>query len=168
MTDFFTDWGVVVALACAGAAVVYGAATTSWLLRRSPGNDQMQEISAAVQEGAAAYLNRQYTIIGIVAVVLAINFAPVPGKGALGKVLSINFDRPHPLFHGDTSEEDAGWERARAAGRVFVVLPLPGGFKTLEHMDRYTGPEDEFELQFERRWEGFEDVFVGEYALRAR
>jgi K(+)-stimulated pyrophosphate-energized sodium pump len=75
VTDFFTDYGVVVALACAGAAVVYGAATTNWLLHRSPGNDRMQEISAAVQEGAAAYLNRQYTIIGIVAVVIAIALA---------------------------------------------------------------------------------------------
>jgi K(+)-stimulated pyrophosphate-energized sodium pump len=75
VTDFLTDYGVVLALACAGAAVVYGAATTSWLLRRSPGNERMQEISAAVQEGAAAYLNRQYTIIGIVAVVLAIVIA---------------------------------------------------------------------------------------------
>ncbi len=55
---------MVVALGCAGVAVVYGAATTRWLLAQSPGNEQMQAISAAVQEGAAAYLNRQYTIIG--------------------------------------------------------------------------------------------------------
>ena len=75
MTDFLHDWGVVVALACAGAAVVYGALTTRWLLRQSPGNERMQEISAAIQEGAAAYLNRQYTIIGIVAVVLAVVLA---------------------------------------------------------------------------------------------
>ena len=75
MTDFLHDWGVVVALACAGAAVVYGALTTRWLLRQSPGNEQMQAISAAIQEGAAAYLNRQYTIIGMVAVVLAIVLA---------------------------------------------------------------------------------------------
>ena len=72
MTDFLHDWGVVVALACAGAAVVYGALTTRWLLSQPPGNERMQEISAAVQEGAAAYLNRQYTIIGVVAVVLAV------------------------------------------------------------------------------------------------
>jgi K(+)-stimulated pyrophosphate-energized sodium pump len=72
VTDFLHDWGVVVALACAGAAVVYGGLTTRWLLRQSPGNEQMQGISAAIQEGAAAYLNRQYTIIGMVAVVLAI------------------------------------------------------------------------------------------------
>ncbi len=75
MTDFLHDYGVVVALACAGAAVVYGALTTRWLLRQSPGNERMQEISAAIQEGAAAYLNTQYTIIGIVAVVLAVVLA---------------------------------------------------------------------------------------------
>jgi K(+)-stimulated pyrophosphate-energized sodium pump len=66
------DWGVVVALGCAGAAVIYGGMTTRWLLTRSPGNQEMQAISQAVQEGAAAYLNRQYSIIGMVAVVLAI------------------------------------------------------------------------------------------------
>jgi K(+)-stimulated pyrophosphate-energized sodium pump len=75
LTDFLTDYGVIVALACAAAAVVYGLLTTRWLLAKSPGNDRMQEISAAVQEGAQAYLTRQYQIIGIVAVVLAIVLA---------------------------------------------------------------------------------------------
>ena len=75
MTDFLTDYGIIVALACAGAAVLYGLLTTRWLLAKSPGNERMQEISAAVQEGAAAYLTRQYQIIGIVAVVLAIVLA---------------------------------------------------------------------------------------------
>jgi K(+)-stimulated pyrophosphate-energized sodium pump len=72
LTKFLTDYGIIVALACAGAAVVYGALTSRWLLGKSPGNDRMQEISKAVQEGASAYLKRQYTIIGAVAVVLAI------------------------------------------------------------------------------------------------
>jgi K(+)-stimulated pyrophosphate-energized sodium pump len=72
LTDFLTDYGVVIALACAGAAVVYGAVITQRLLRRSPGNEQMREISGAVQEGARAYLTRQYTIIAGVAVVLAV------------------------------------------------------------------------------------------------
>ncbi|MEX0992481.1 MAG: sodium-translocating pyrophosphatase [Solirubrobacterales bacterium] len=77
MTDFLTSYGVVVALVCAGFAVLYGALTTRWLLAQSPGNERMQSISAAIQEGAAAYLNRQYTIIGAVAVVLAILIAVV-------------------------------------------------------------------------------------------
>ncbi len=72
MTSFLTDYGVVVALICAGAAVIYGLLITQRLLKRSPGNERMQEISGAVQEGARAYLSRQYTIIGAVAVPIAI------------------------------------------------------------------------------------------------
>jgi K(+)-stimulated pyrophosphate-energized sodium pump len=72
LTKFLTDYGVVIALACAGAAVVYGAVITRRLLTRSSGNDRMREISGAVQEGAKAYLTRQYTIIAGVAIVLAI------------------------------------------------------------------------------------------------
>ncbi|HSJ17064.1 MAG TPA: sodium-translocating pyrophosphatase [Solirubrobacterales bacterium] len=75
MTEFLTDWGVVIALACAGAGVVYGALVTQRLLSMSPGNERMRGISAAVQEGAKAYLTRQYTIIAIVAVVLAVAIA---------------------------------------------------------------------------------------------
>ena len=75
MTDFLIDYGVVVALVCAGAAVIYGAIVTSRLLKRSPGNERMQEISGAVQEGAKAYLNSQYKIIALVAVPLAILIA---------------------------------------------------------------------------------------------
>jgi K(+)-stimulated pyrophosphate-energized sodium pump len=72
LTKFLTDYGVVVALACAAAAVVYGAVITRRLLARPGGNDRMREISGAVQEGAKAYLTRQYTIIAGVAIVLAI------------------------------------------------------------------------------------------------
>ncbi len=72
MTDFLTEYGVVVALVCAAAAVAYGLIVTQRLLAKSPGNDRMQEISGAVQEGAKAYLNRQYMIIAAVAVPIAI------------------------------------------------------------------------------------------------
>jgi K(+)-stimulated pyrophosphate-energized sodium pump len=72
LTDFLTEYGVVVALVCAGAAVVYGLIITQRPLSRSPGNERMQEISGAVQEGAKAYLSRQYTIIATVAVPIAI------------------------------------------------------------------------------------------------
>jgi K(+)-stimulated pyrophosphate-energized sodium pump len=72
LTSFLTDYGVVVALVCAGAAVVYGLLITQRLLAKSPGNERMQEISGAVQEGAKAYLSRQYAIIAAVAVPIAI------------------------------------------------------------------------------------------------
>ncbi len=70
MTDFLSDYGVVVALICAGFAIAYGLLTTRSLLALSPGNETMQGLSAAIQEGASAYLRRQYTTIGIVGVVL--------------------------------------------------------------------------------------------------
>jgi len=72
LTDFLTDNGIVIALICAAAGVIYGAIVTKRLLTLSAGNDHMREISGAVQEGAKAYLNRQYTIIAVVAIVLAI------------------------------------------------------------------------------------------------
>jgi K(+)-stimulated pyrophosphate-energized sodium pump len=70
LTSFLSDHGVVVALVCAACALVYGALTVRSLLALSPGNEQMRSISAAVQEGARAYLNRQYTTIAAVGVVL--------------------------------------------------------------------------------------------------
>jgi len=53
-------------------AVVYGAVQAGLLMQKSPGNEKMQEIAAAIQEGAQAYLSRQYTTIGIVGVVIFI------------------------------------------------------------------------------------------------
>jgi len=72
LTKFLTDHGVVVALVCAGVAVLYGALTARSLLALSPGNEQMRSISTAIQEGARAYLNRQYRTIAAVGVVLAV------------------------------------------------------------------------------------------------
>jgi K(+)-stimulated pyrophosphate-energized sodium pump len=90
--DFLTDWGVIIALACAGAALVYGVTTSRWLLALSPGNEQMQAISHAVQEGASAYLRRQYTIIGGVAAVLAVLLAvALELQGAEGVLIAIGF-----------------------------------------------------------------------------
>jgi K(+)-stimulated pyrophosphate-energized sodium pump len=83
-----TEYGVVVALVCAGAAVVYGLIITQRLLAKSPGNERMREISGAVQEGAQAYLNRQYTIIAAVAIPIAIVLWLLQDyKTALGFVL---------------------------------------------------------------------------------
>jgi K(+)-stimulated pyrophosphate-energized sodium pump len=70
LSSFLTNHGVVVALVCAACAVVYGIITTRSLLALSPGNERMQTISGAVQQGARAYLNRQYTTIAGVGVVL--------------------------------------------------------------------------------------------------
>ncbi len=77
MSSFLTHHGVLVALVCAAAAIVYGALTSRALLALSPGNERMRAISAAVQEGARAYLNRQYTTIAGVGVILFIALIPI-------------------------------------------------------------------------------------------
>ena len=77
MSDFLLDHGVVVALLCGALAVLYGALTARSLLALSPGNERMVEISKAVQEGASAYLRRQYTTIAIVGVVLFVVLIPL-------------------------------------------------------------------------------------------
>ena len=80
--------GLGFALLCAVAALLYGAFSIKWILGLPTGNDRMREIAAAVQEGASAYLNRQYTTIGIVGVILlVVIFLALGWQTAVGFVL---------------------------------------------------------------------------------
>jgi K(+)-stimulated pyrophosphate-energized sodium pump len=67
--DWFMHHPVLIALVGAGVAVAYGLYLTWWLLQQPAGNERMRQIASAVQEGAAAYLRRQYTTIAVVAIV---------------------------------------------------------------------------------------------------
>jgi K(+)-stimulated pyrophosphate-energized sodium pump len=68
--EYSVNIELVFALACAMAALAYGFVSVKWILSQPEGNEKMREIAGAIQEGAKAYLNRQYTTIGIVGVIL--------------------------------------------------------------------------------------------------
>ena len=86
---------IIFALVCAAIAIGYGAISAKWIVSLPAGNARMQEIAAAIQQGAQAYLNRQYLTISVAGLVLFLVIGFVPGLGwstavgfALGAILS--------------------------------------------------------------------------------
>ncbi|MBS0430790.1 MAG: sodium-translocating pyrophosphatase [Proteobacteria bacterium] len=87
------QYGLWLAVGCAIVAILYGVFSAGWIMKQSPGNARMQEIAKAIQEGARAYLNRQYSTIAVAGVILflvigfALNWGTAIGF-AVGAILS--------------------------------------------------------------------------------
>jgi len=86
------QYAVVFALVCAAAAVAYGLISAQWILGLPQGNERMRQIAAAIQEGAGAYMKRQYTIIAMVGAVMFVAlFATLGWKTAVGFLVGAIF-----------------------------------------------------------------------------
>ncbi|CAG0953056.1 sodium-translocating pyrophosphatase [Geobacter sp.] len=86
------QYAVYFALACAVAAVVYGLVSAQWILGLPQGNERMRQIAAAIQEGAGAYMKRQYTIIAVVGAIMFVLLLVTLGvKTAIGFAIGALF-----------------------------------------------------------------------------
>ena len=124
MSEFFQDHSVLFALVCSAIGIAFGIGLTVWLLRLPAGNARMQEIAHAVQEGASAYLRRQYLTIAVVAAVLFVGiglWADLGWGTAFGFLIGAVFSAAASADHAASLHRSQGERKDRRAGPQAAV-----------------------------------------------